>query len=74
MLPMRVFIVRHGTVVDVIGDFEDPRLTFIRDFNRLNRDTEYRAVLAEMVTSQRRAHLGACRRPPRCRPSDDNNH
>ncbi|MCP4195229.1 MAG: hypothetical protein GY768_31900 [Planctomycetaceae bacterium] len=46
MALLRVLILRQDQIVDV-HTFEDPREEFVREFNQLNHDTTYSAVVEE---------------------------
>ena len=46
MTPLRVLILRQDQVIDV-HSFEDPRQEFVKEFNQLNHDTTYWAIIEE---------------------------
>ena len=60
MTPLRVFILRQDQVIDV-HSFEDPRQEFVREFNQLNQDTTYWAVIEEEAS-----HLTGDQLRPAC--------
>jgi hypothetical protein len=69
MATLRVWIVREGVVVDV-EEFEDPRAKYVEEFNRLNQETPFRAVLASLPPSDRQTSVRSSCRPKRnCRES-----
>lgn len=67
---LRVFIVSEGHIVD-IQEFEDPRLRFIEDFNQLNKETPFKAVLQPYVgnRSPARRHVN-CTAAEHCRSKE----
>lgn len=46
MTSLRVLIMQQDQVIDV-QSFDDPRQEFVDEFNRLNQDTSYWAVIEE---------------------------
>ncbi len=65
MRQLQILILRKGEVVQV-ESFEDPRIDFIREFNELNDDNDYSAVLAEELLPQWRMDGSTCQAHRRC--------
>lgn len=66
MESLQVLIVSDGAIVDV-QEFDDPRVRFVEDFNRLNHSTQFTAVLQPMIVAEAEPVRCGNRCQPRCR-------